>query len=70
MPAKAGRSLSPQHRPGLGGGVHYHQPAGVDFRRGLGDPPLDGLAVGQALAPLSQESIKSQVERMLPRTLF
>ena len=26
--------------------------------------------VGQALAPLSKESIKSQVERMLPRTLF
>ena len=26
--------------------------------------------VGQVLAPLSKESIKSQVERMLPRTLF
>jgi hypothetical protein len=26
--------------------------------------------IGQALAPLSSESIKAQVEAMLPRTLF
>jgi len=26
--------------------------------------------IGQALAPLSLESIKAQVEAMLPRTLF
>jgi hypothetical protein len=26
--------------------------------------------IGQALAPLSPESIKAQVEAMLPRTLF
>src|SRR6185369_12191931 len=30
--------------------IVYHEPAGVDLYRRLGDPPLDRLAVGEALA--------------------
>jgi len=48
------------------------QQVGEVLKHRLGDAaPIAFIwLVGQALAPLSPESIKSQVERMLPRTLF
>ena len=48
------------------------QQVGEVLKHRLGDaaPMAFIWLIGQALAPLSPESIKSQVERMLPRTLF
>ena len=31
-------------------GIHHHQAAGMQLGRGVGDPPLDGLTVGELLA--------------------
>lgn len=42
----------------------------LNHRLGEAAPIAFVWLVGQALAPLSPESIKSQVETMLPRTLF
>jgi hypothetical protein len=42
----------------------------LNHRLGEAAPIAFIWLVGQALAPLSVESIKTQVEAMLPRTLF